>query len=291
MSTPLNYPVINRIKELHSINLSKKEITDIVCKEFNMARPSVYSYFYRHKIDAKSHHKKLVEDKFFDEINSEIQAYLLGFFIADGYMTKEKKETRKSIRFGITLKEEDKYIIELFRDNVCKEGNLSYNHVIKGAIDRKPTYTMCWSSIYMGEVMNVKYNIHRNKTNDLSFKFPFETIDRNLIRHFIRGFFDGDGCVTFKYEKKLKFNFTFYSTSKDFLEQIGEIFKKELNVDYRISGNIKTHMMLYELRFKTYDNNRGAFIKRVYDYFYKDSEYFLTRKEVKFKSYLNTVLT
>ena len=52
-------------------------------------------------------------------------------------------------------------------------------------------------------------------------------IPENLIRHFIRGYFDGDGCATFSFATKTNKHRTlrtmFCSGSKDFLEDILKI--------------------------------------------------------------------
>lgn len=47
----------------------------------------------------------------------------------------------------------------------------------------------------MKNIFEKRYNIHQKKTIDTNFKFPFELIPKNLQRHFVRGFIDGDGYI------------------------------------------------------------------------------------------------
>ena len=46
-----------------------------------------------------------------------------------------------------------------------------------------------------------KYGCHANKTYDLTFPNKEIFVNKDLIRHFIRGYFDGDGSVFISMEK------------------------------------------------------------------------------------------
>lgn len=74
----------------------------------------------------------------------------------------------------------------------------------------------------MSSILMDKYKILPKKTFDTEFKFPFETIPKELHRHFIRGFIDGDGCIG-------KRDLSFRTTSLLFLEQIIDIFSEYFN--------------------------------------------------------------
>lgn len=74
----------------------------------------------------------------------------------------------------------------------------------------------------MTDTLINKYGILPNKTNDKNFKFPFEFIPKELHRHFIRGFMDGDGSIN---KSELRFAFT----SEFFMNQIIDKFKDLFN--------------------------------------------------------------
>ena len=65
-----------------------------------------------------------------------------------------------------------------------------------------------------------KYKILPNKTRDIDFEFPFNTIPKKYHRDFIRGFMDGDGSIN---KTELRFVFT----SKKFMNQIIAILKEQ----------------------------------------------------------------
>lgn len=229
-------------------------------------------------------------DEFFDNIDSEIKAYLLGFFIADGNIYQDTKTpNRKAIRLAVGLSEKDSKIVNLYKDYICPDNSILKTHYKKNAVNRQPVQTIRWSSKYMASIFENNYNIKQRKTLDFNFVFPFEKIPENLYKDFIRGFFDGDGHIS--YIEKGQFTFAFYGTSFKFLEQIGKIISNVCNVKYIIDTTKKQNeIKLYCLRFNS-NNNRKIFIKNLYNWFYNESEFYLERKKQKFESYLNTVLT
>lgn len=234
--------------------------------------------------------RNITNDTFFDDIDSEIKAYLLGFFIADGCVSKdEKNENRKAVRLSVNLSEKDREIVELFQQYICPNNKIIVTNYRKGAVDRKPVNSVKWSSKYMASILENYYKIKQRKTQDIEFKFPFYRISNELIRHFIRGFFDGDGHISFS-EINRQFTLSFYSTSKEFLIQIGDIINLKFVVESIIDSSIKSNITLYSLRFNSF-NKRRQFIEKLHNWLYQDSKFYLKRKKDKFESYLNTVLT
>lgn len=224
-----------------------------------------------------------VKDDFFKQIDSEEKAYLLGFFIADGTYSLGSG-CKDSYRYQIHQQEIDKCIVDWYKNIIVPEGNIIYKepYTDKKGINHKGTYKLRWTSKTMHKDLE-KYNIFPKKTYDLSFKFPFELIPKEFIWDFIRGFFDGDGCISFTNQKNFKFDF--YGTSKDFMNQIGDLFEKEFGVEKRITGIKKSNMTLYTLNFFS-NYKRLEFIEKVYYKFYKNKKYFLVRKQNHFLDYL-----
>ncbi|MEK6881079.1 MAG: hypothetical protein AABY22_15780, partial [Nanoarchaeota archaeon] len=125
----------------------------------------------------------------------------------------------------------------------------------------------------------------------LILKFPTENqVPENLISHFIRGIFDGDGSIYICKrpkntrnprkggDKSLTFVGGFNITgSKDICLSIKKILE---------SNNIETNL---GTRFKSfYISTAGTFkILKIYNYLYKDSTVFLKRKKDKFEEIFN----
>ena len=115
-----------------------------------------------------------------------------------------------------------------------------------------------------------KYGIIENKTHKLK---SIPNIDDDLKRHFIRGYFDGDGTV-YMNSKSNSLRFGFYGT-KELLSDI----QNYLSIKIGLSVNL-----LYEkIGCWLLSYSKKEDINKFYDYIYIDSDLFLNRKRNKFK--------
>lgn len=210
---------------------------------------------------------------FFKTINTEEKAYILGLIFADGWV-----RTSNGTRLCISLHEDDKDL--LF--NICDI--LESNHY-PYKLNNKNQYIL---DICSSQIVNdlSKYGIVENKT----FKILFPKLDDCLIRHFIRGYFDGDGCVWSgkRYFKKfpsrpngriihnVKFNITGHI---DFINSLQDYLCKNLNFK-------KTKLCSYTFRtdapVATLEYSGRSNLKKFYDFIYKDAKVFMKRKYNKF---------
>ena len=174
-------------------------------------------------------YKTKVNDSYFDVIDTEKKAYILGFLIADGcivYETKPSGHISKRIRFHNTV--DDSEAIKCIRDEICPNRELKPIHCISNK-RKKDQYQLKWVSNYMVEVLENKYGIKQRKTYDSSFSFPMQYLPTELFRHFLRGFFDGDGHVDYN-------GIQFVFTSENFMNQIISWFKNFNYKVYKIKG-------------------------------------------------------
>ena len=135
----------------------------------------------------------------------------------------------------------------------------------------------------MANILKDKYKILPNKTYNLDFEFPLETIPDNLIKHFIRGFIDGDGC--FESEGNI-FTPSIVGTSKNWLIQVGDIINLHTKLTYKIYEKVGKTCTYYTLRWSANNKNKLEKIKLLFEFLYNDSNIYLTRKRNKIESYL-----
>jgi hypothetical protein len=124
--------------------------------------------------------------------------------------------------------------------------------------------------------------LYPNKS--LAVKFP--PIPKSMLPHFIRGYFDGDGCVYLEKTlgsrnqlilKRLLIAFT--SGSKDFLEGLGKSLNKVTGGDFKIWPSHRS----YQLRYNTTDT------MKLFEFMYNNVQgsLFTRRKYNKFQEYLS----
>jgi intein-encoded DNA endonuclease-like protein len=190
------------------------------------------------------------DDTYFENIDNESKAYWLGFIAADGNVYKNE------LRIHISSK--DKMHIIKFKNDI-KSNNIINN-------GQNDTISF---NIYSKKIVKqlTKYNIVPQKTNTFSIK----NIPSKFIRHFIRGYFDGDGCI---YVKNKQNCWSIFSNSSKFIKQIISIINKAINDELLVYSQNKG----WSIRL-----SRKLSIEKIYHYLYDDSSICLERKLNKFK--------
>lgn len=212
-------------------------------------------------------------DDYFAVIDTKDKAYFLGFIYADGFITKPDSGQAK---LGITLAEIEpiekfkKYINTDRPIGIYTKGKNSYS---EGKIE----YKFAIASDKLVSDLE-KLGVIERKT--LVLKFP--KLREDLIPHFIRGYFDGDGSIYYHVTKnhlnpRLGINIC---GTKEFLDEM---------VKYLPSA--KSNNVYKEKRRITNCWNiklvSNIECLQVYHYLYKDcDDLYLTRKRTKFEDFI-----
>lgn len=214
---------------------------------------------------------------YFSVIDTEDKAYWLGFLYADGCINRYyKNEKLKSMNLELTLCGEDYEHLEKFKK--CLDSNLPiHKKIVKYNNKEYEAYRlnvcctkMCYDLINLGCTPQKTYDI----------KFPSEDIIPHIyMKDFIRGFFDGDGCInitTMNEKPNIRLVITGMS---DMLKSISDflIDEKILRVIPKIHRDNRSKASSMFI----YGNDS---IKEVLDYLYKDSHIYLNRK---YQTYIN----
>lgn len=219
--------------------------------------------------------RKLTKNEnYFNEIDTELKAYLLGFFLADGCVIQPSSGNKC---ISMCLQEQDKYVLEWFLKEIVPDGKIS-SHKKKSTGNVQ--YNIKFTAKTMAEKLEELYNIKPRKTQDINFIFPFDKIPNELLHHFIRGFFDGDGWIT-TYSKDsnsgvLVPQFGFVSTSLPFILQLEEVLPKF--TEPRIITNQGKNNTYYQL---IYSCGHGR-VPLIQAWLYNNANYYLLRKYNKF---------
>lgn len=274
MKTKISEQTWESIKNDYQNGISKQKISKI----YKISSRRLDKFLLENNIQCKRVQYQH-NDTYFDIIDTHEKAYILGFIIADGCVKLEKRKNFNfSKRIAITVSITDEQIIHYIHNVICPETKLVYTHNKKGAINRNPQITVQWTSKHMVDTLMNKYKILPRKTQDIDFEFPFEHIPDNLLGSFILGFLDGDGCVS-------KYTLTFVSTSKPFLIQLENIFKKFFEKNKELISEYKGHIITEHNKMTYYKysiclgKGRKKFIKK---FLYDNCPIFLQRKYDKF---------
>lgn len=240
--------------EIGSILNRSKSAVQARCRKLNLQK-------------MKSSIKKEINSNYFHIIDTEEKAYWLGFICADGCISWNKN--CRAYHFKITLQRKDAAFLGKFVkaingnfDVALKTNKATFNGVIK-------EYETCEVSFKDKTFTNdlLQY-FSPNKTEYL--RIP-KQIPKELLRHFIRGFSDGDGCFYCNLQKKDK-SFEIVGKCYDMLNDI----RIELKNNGIYSQIYKKRETNYKLGIYRTDE-----LIKLYSYFYKDATIFMDRKFIK----------
>lgn len=174
---------------------------------------------------------------YFDSIDTPNKAYTLGLIFADG----NNFTGGRHYTITIVLQEEDKDVLERIRKEIEYEAPLKYCDMKK----KKETYQNTYKLVIYDEHMSkqlIELGVINNKS--LKIKFP-NYISDELIPHFIRGYFDGDGGIYYDF-KRNKARTSLCGTY-DFISHVSEILHRIGIHNYiyhpKQSGDSNTYVM------------------------------------------------
>lgn len=195
-----------------------------------------------------------------EKIDTEEKAYWLGFLYADGSVGSTDN------RIELTLAEKDLDHIKKFKNFIGLDNKISYRSSSKA-------YRYCFKNKIFKQILIEKGCVPKKS---LILEFPtHEQVPVYLQRHFIRGYFDGDGCFC---NTDSCFEAGFIGTEKFILKFLEEL---PLNVNKQISiKNVHRDDGAKKYAFYSITD-----INNFLDYMYKDANIYLERKYQLYKDF------
>jgi hypothetical protein len=203
-------------------------------------------------------------ESYFNTVDTEEKAYFLGLLASDGYVSD-----KGTIAIGLSGKR-DRVILERFKRAVGFEGPITSKQPSYPGSQRH--YTVSLNSKQMAADL-ARHGIIPRKS--LVYEFN-DQLPEHLIRHYVRGVFDGDGSVSYR---------------KDGSFMLGLIgsrrFIVNLHAYMAIRIGLKPHIEYCKLprsleiaQLKT----GGNYVSLIWlDWMYRDAKVFLPRKEAKYQ--------
>lgn len=216
-----------------------------------------------------------VNEDVFELIDNEEKAYWLGFLYADGCISEIYNKNTGNLKgrtLDVGLSHVDIDHLRKLSNLISKTSNIKIRDIkLKGSY-----FKTCRLQVYNKKICSDLIKLGCTPRKSLTIKFPsVEILPFKLIRHFIRGYFDGDGCA--HYSTKHQCVVSFMGT-ESFLLELRNHMKK-----YGFSENsIRKINGAYEVRWGGNDNYR-----KWYKYLYKNADVYLERKKNKFEELIS----
>lgn len=199
---------------------------------------------------------ELKNEKAFSDYSEE-SCYWAGFIAADGYISDNSD-------LQICLNYDDTNHLEKFKNY------MNSTHKITSNTDKYYRSTFGFKSVLVGKDLLEKYNITPRKS--LTYTLP--DLPEKYFKHFLRGYFDGDGGICESFSNKNSKTATIYAHITGSISLISDLQKKleyilDITGHAALKGPKSSYMQL------KYNTNKA---KILLDYMYKDCNIYLDRK-------------
>jgi len=243
--------------------------TSEIARKFNVSEVSVNALARRHSIVRPIGFLNDISFDyfFFDNIDTEYKAYVLGFLYADGHVAD--KEVKIAIKYSD--------IDILNKIKLCMNGEFNIHKSINlNSYGISEIGILCFSNKHTIQSLR-NIGIKKNKTLDCD----FPEIENHLIKHFIRGYMDGDGSfgkylAVDGYERS---SFSFVGTMSFLNTLISKIKENGFRISEKLYKRFDTTNCCYSIM-GSGNSNTLAFL----DWIYLGSNIYLDRK---YHKYLN----
>jgi len=207
--------------------------------------------------------------------DSENSFYVAGFCGADGNITYHAYGT-KALIIGLARQDQD-HLVKIknaidFTGPICDYEYFNADHKICYS-----SYLKIYCSKKIIADIETNFNIVPRKT--FTYTFPINIVNHELVRDFIRGYFDGDGCFYFS-ERDNSVSFELLGT-QSFLETVKLILDRDCN--FTSTVHVLPIKNIFRLR---YAGKKEVF--KIVNYLYAGSTIYLDRKFDKIKHLITT---
>lgn len=215
--------------------------------------------------------KYTLDEHYFDVIDTQDKAYILGFLYSDGCNFTDAN------RILLSLQEEDRHILESIKECVQTNAPLYLNEEHKKNTKHKNQYVLTMRSKHMSKVSS---DMGMVKAKSLILEFP-TNITKELMPHFIRGYFDGDGVFP---RNKTSYTLGILGT-ENFCIVLQSILE-ENGIESDIKNVNDPSNSTRQLYIRRKENS-----KKFLEYIYKEANLYLFRKyDLYLKKYVNNPL-
>jgi hypothetical protein len=240
----------------------------ITCKHFHISEKTLRKILNTNNVHIRrpGEHCRVYSynEDFFYQQSADL-GYILGLIASDGCIA------RNSNQIYIELQQSDVEILEAIRLTINLTRPVKKYTTSRG-YDSAKIYI---EDKKLKERLVTVFHLPSNKTyNHKEFLFPFDSLNHQYWKDYIRGYFDGDGSV-----KKTGSSLTFQidGTNQQIIQDMQQIIFKELNILCNIT--VMNGINIPKYRIYAY----GKKAKQIFEWFYDtESSLFLKRKKEKY---------
>lgn len=253
-------------------NLKVKEIGS----KLGLSTRCTNSIFKEYNINSRLKNRYTLNENYFSKIDTSNKAYILGLIYADGFIGDSNSN-------NLSITQKDKEVLDFVKEEMNYTGQIRKGN--KGGFENsQDLYVINFSNKKICDDLR-KLGVYTNKSLTIS-KIP--DIDKNLKKHFLRGYFDGDGSITLYTKKTTKNKKTyFYEKGKMSIiatDKMIEDFIRTFNITKYSVSKSKT----YELKY--IHINAKSELEYMYNLMYDEALFYNKRKKIIWDKIISAII-
>ncbi len=248
------------IVEMYRLGLDARPMSRMMGIGLSTIRTALKRSEVKMRSGSEIHRKYTCNKHYFDDIDCEGKAYWLGFIAADGHVNV--RHGSYNLVIGLTISDTDH--VKKFQQSIESDHVLLFpKHLVLGKNYRSVRLSI--SCKHLVEALVRQGIPPQNKFG----KIRLPDLSPNLLRHYCRGYVDGDGSIFRSARGCLTFTLT---SDRIFLTEFQQVLMQECYLSQTKISSYKNSKASYLV----YGGNRQ--VPRILHYLYHDATVFLDRK-------------
>lgn len=244
-----------------------------VAKIYHVSQNTITAILLKNKVNYRGRRSFPCDESFFAKIDDEAKAYFLGLIYADANIDS------KGYNIDLSLQYNDKDILEKLSSLILYGKPLAFRKAVNHHKTGNLQSPMSRLVICSKKVVNDLAILGATSKKSHTLTFPDNRqVPHALIHHFVRGYFDGDGCCSVGCRKPEGSRKACYYTTASMIST--RKFNKGIEELLPLINWSKHNYKKNIQSIATSDRNS---IHRFYQYIYQDATIFLQRKKEKFE--------
>lgn len=257
-------------KQILESYINKGKSVKDIAKILEKSTSTIFRYMKKYKlkssINSQGARKQRFNEDYFELIDTEEKAYWLGFIAADGCVYTESSGSH---RLQINLKGSDIKHLNKFQEAIG-----SNYKIVEKIVKTSP---VCQLKVNSKKLCNDLRKLNIIERKSIIFNPPI--IREDLKRHFVRGYWDGDGWI--KETKRSNQNGCRYNIGIVGGLNAMNYFKDILPIEFNI------YKLKYNDNVVSLEASSKNTIIEMYDYLYKNATVYLDRKKDKYENIMS----
>lgn len=214
----------NKKELICNLYVNEDKSSSVIAKQFGIKTPAVILKILKSKNIEITHKTYKFNERYFDVIDDENKAYIMGLLYADGCNHYDRG------CLALSLQDEDKHILDEINLLLNNKKPLFFENLSIKNANFHDQYRITLFSRHLCDIMN-DYGVTPRKS--LTLTFP-SWLSVDLYRHFIRGYVDGDGSICWNNETN-KCSVSMVGT-ESFLTEVAKILRDN-GIDVKMSNH------------------------------------------------------